>query len=226
MNSIRLETISKYFNQGDRVADIGCDHGYLGVYALKRGVSLLQLVDNKKGPLQSAVNNLAKELKKDNNPEIIFTLSSGLNNLDKRINKIAICGMGGHLIIEILEEHIELTKKFDLIILQANSKAKELREFLSINHFEIISEEIVFEKGKFYEIIVSKYIFQAAFLSETDCYFGPILRLKRSHNFIKKYLERLKTLEHLINTYSLSLVKKKTFLKEIYMIRKELNDES
>ena len=37
--SDRLLACAAFVNPGDRVADVGCDHGYLGIYLLKRNIA-------------------------------------------------------------------------------------------------------------------------------------------------------------------------------------------
>ena len=37
--STRLLACCNYVNQGDRVADVGCDHGYLGIHLLTQGIA-------------------------------------------------------------------------------------------------------------------------------------------------------------------------------------------
>ena len=37
--SNRLLACCGYVKPGDRVADVGCDHGYLGIYLLKNGIA-------------------------------------------------------------------------------------------------------------------------------------------------------------------------------------------
>jgi hypothetical protein len=38
--SDRLASCCRFVNPGDRVADIGCDHGYLGIYLLKNNIDV------------------------------------------------------------------------------------------------------------------------------------------------------------------------------------------
>ena len=47
MLSIRLQQVLKYISSDDYVADIGCDHGYLTIAAIEKGVKFVQLIDNK-----------------------------------------------------------------------------------------------------------------------------------------------------------------------------------
>ena len=59
--SARLAACCNFIRPGDRVADIGCDHGYLGIYLLKNGIAASVIAaDLREGPLQSAVKNSEK----------------------------------------------------------------------------------------------------------------------------------------------------------------------
>ena len=59
--SSRLLTCCNYVNQGDRVADIGCDHGYLGIHLLKSGIAQsIIAADINEQPLHSATVNATK----------------------------------------------------------------------------------------------------------------------------------------------------------------------
>ena len=50
--STRLLACCSFINPGDRVADIGCDHGYLGIYLLKNGLAKSVIAaDINRGPL-------------------------------------------------------------------------------------------------------------------------------------------------------------------------------
>ena len=98
---IRLNAALNWIDCNDLLADVGCDHGYLAIEALKKGVPFVQLIDNKEGPLNVAVSNLRKY---DYDSKTKFTLSSGLLDLDQKVTCVAILGMGGELISQILED--------------------------------------------------------------------------------------------------------------------------
>ena len=56
--SDRLKACADFVAPGDRVADIGCDHGYLGIYLLTQGIARSMIEsDINEGPLQSALRN-------------------------------------------------------------------------------------------------------------------------------------------------------------------------
>ena len=183
----RLEIISSFIDKNDSLADIGCDHGYLGIMALNKGVNYVQFIDNKIGPLSSAKVNCENI----NNDKIEFTLSSGLNDLNSQVDTIAICGMGGELIVDILKADLNKAKNLKKMILQPNKNEAKLREFLFSNGFIIIDEEIVYDKEKYYEIIIAQHSANKCFYNDLDIKYGPYLRIKKSNVFIDKWNKKL-----------------------------------
>ena len=115
MDSKRLKTVSSFLRENDYFADIGCDHGLLALYAFELGIRRMQLIDNKEGPLNQAKTNLAHLA---DQCDITFTLSDGLTSLKPDIEVIAICGMGGKLISDILKRDLEKAKSLKRLILQ------------------------------------------------------------------------------------------------------------
>ena len=101
INMKRLEAIIKFINQDDIVADIGCDHGYLGIYLLKNAkASFVYAGDINQGPLQSAVSNAEKYGVED---KISFFLSDGLKSFPRDFDTAVCAGMGADTIVSILE---------------------------------------------------------------------------------------------------------------------------
>ena len=79
--SSRLEAACRFVNPNDRVADIGCDHGYLGIYLLKNNIaSHVYACDINEGPLNAAVFNAEKYGVRD---KIQFFLSDGVKNVPR-----------------------------------------------------------------------------------------------------------------------------------------------
>lgn len=179
--SKRLQKVLDFVDVRDKVADIGADHGYLVIAMRNMGVETLQVVENKIGPLERAKSNLSDF---DN---IVFSLSDGISDLDKNIDTVTICGMGGLNIVEILNNNLDTAKSLKKIIMQANSKCFELREFLFSNGFNILDEEMVEDNGKHYEIIVARYENFQQNISYEQLFFGPILMEKKTKVFIDYY---------------------------------------
>ena len=179
--SKRLQTVLEFIDVKDKVADIGADHGYLVIAMRELGVEFLQVVENKKGPLERAKQNLGDF---DN---VIFSLSDGISDLNLNIDTVTICGMGGLNIVEILNNNLDTAKRLNKIVMQANSKTFELRQFLNDNGFSIDEEEIVKDGDKYYEIVVSSYKGLQEKISYHELLFGPILLKKKSKIFVEYY---------------------------------------
>ncbi len=209
--SKRIKKIIEYIDENDRVADIGCDHGYLGIGCLDKGVTFIQNVDNKIGPLNSARKNLSK-YKNDN---ILFTLSDGLNDLDPAVDTVVISGMGGDLITKIVLGNLNKTKQLKKLIIVAHSKVCFLREQLT-KYFSIVEEDLVEDNGKIYEIIIFDPNQQQDYSYE-DYLLGPILRDKNNDLFIKKINKRLAEID-LIKKQ----VKKEEIIFEAQILLKEI----
>ena len=60
--SDRLLACAGFVDRGSRVADIGCDHGYLGIYLQKNNIASHVIAsDINEGPLNAAVFNGGKQ---------------------------------------------------------------------------------------------------------------------------------------------------------------------
>jgi tRNA (adenine22-N1)-methyltransferase len=201
---IRLNAALDWIDCNDLLADVGCDHGYLAIEALKKGVPFVQLIDNKEGPLNVAISNLKKYnycLKSK------FTLSSGLLDLDQKVTCVAILGMGGELISQILEDGKIKSNNVEKFILEANTKISFLREYLFNNNYEIISEKIVKENNKYYELILCKKTNESIKYDIYDLMFGPVLRKEKSPLFIEKWTKVLNDYKRIIENSSLKPIK-------------------
>ena len=77
--STRLLACADFISPGDRVADVGCDHGYLGIYLLTNGIASSVIAsDVNELPLQSARVNSRKYGVAD---KMRFFLSDGVRNI-------------------------------------------------------------------------------------------------------------------------------------------------
>ena len=144
--SNRLKACCQYVRPGDRVADIGCDHGYLGIHLLQSGIASKVIAsDVKEGPLHSAVVNARKFGVQD---RISFYLSDGARNIPRDFDCMVCAGMGADTMISILEAAPWLRDSKYRLILQCQSKRPELRKYLAQAGFSI-SRETLAQDGKF-----------------------------------------------------------------------------
>ena len=171
--SDRLLACAKFVKNGDRVADIGCDHGYLSIHLLANGIaSHCIAADINEGPLQSAMRNarkfgVAKQME--------FCRSDGLRNLPQDFDCMVCAGMGGDTMIHILEDAPWLKNGNYRMILQCQSKTPMLRRYLSESGWEI-TRETVLRDGRFlYTIMEVIYNPECPKLTLGESYFSPAL---------------------------------------------------
>ena len=147
----RLELIASLTKGSKKLLDIGCDHAYSIIYAIKNyGVEYGIASDINDGPLENAKNNIKLNNLDD---KIKIVKSDGLKNINEEFDTLIISGMGGNLIINILEDSLSKIKNKKLII-EANSDNYLVRKYLTSNNFKIIDEYAFYDSDKYYEVDV------------------------------------------------------------------------
>ena len=148
---LRLRTIGDLISSGEKVADIGADHGILELYLVGK-IPDIQIVaiENKEGPYENLKQTLSG-LK-----GVRLSLSDGLTSVDKKVTTIVLAGMGGLNIKKILDEAPQKLQHIDKIIIDAH-RDKDIARKTIVNYgFKIEKEIIVFEENKFY--IISEFV--------------------------------------------------------------------
>ena len=175
--STRLLVCAGFVNQGDRVADIGCDHGYLSIHLLVNGIAASVIAaDINEGPLQSAVNNAEKYGVRE---KIAFFLSDGVQNIPRDFDTLVCAGMGADTMISILEAAPWLRSDSYRLILQCQSKRPTLRRYLSDMGWRITRETLV-KEGKFFYPIMEITYEPGHPLTAVQCYITPALMAENS----------------------------------------------
>ena len=173
----RLSSVGKFVRQGAVFADIGTDHGYLPLALLRDEIiERAVLADINEGPLNSAKENAREAGLLD---KCTFHLGDGARELSGLgITDVAIAGMGGELIVDIIKNAPHLHSESTRLILQPMSHQYDLRRYLSENGFSIICEDYSYSQRKYYVTIVAEYTGKGQALSETEAYFGEEKFLK------------------------------------------------
>ena len=171
--SSRLLACAGFVSPGDRVADIGCDHGYLGIYLLTKGIAKSVIAsDINEGPLQSAMRNAHKY---GVGRDMTFYLSNGARSIPRDFDTLVCAGMGGDTMVSILEGAPWLKSDAYRLILQCQSKTPMLRQYLSRQGWRI-TEESVLRDGKFlYTVMEVSYQPDYPRLEAFECYFPPAI---------------------------------------------------
>ena len=134
------------------IADIGCDHGYVAMELVRSNICRHVIaMDINRGPLDRARQNIADY---DMQEYIETRLSDGVSALQEgEVEGIVCAGMGGRLVISILEQGKELVGAMKQVILQPQSELAEVRRYLRKNGFLIDREECIYEDGKYYPMM-------------------------------------------------------------------------
>lgn len=148
----RLACIAAQVTVGNRVADIGTDHGYLPIYLVQNSIAPKVIAcDVNQMPLESAQRNIALY---GCSQQIETRLSDGLRGLSPgEVDTVVIAGMGGLLIQDILEASKEIAHNVQLI-LQPMQGRPELRKYLVANGYQIQRDLLVEEEHRIYEVLV------------------------------------------------------------------------
>ena len=195
--SKRLQACCALIAPGDRVADIGCDHGYLGIYLLSNNIaSYVIAADINQMPLDSAFRNAGKFGVRD---RMQFCLSDGARNIPRNFDVMVCAGMGADTIISILEAVPWLKQNSYRLVLQCQSRTPVLRQYLS-RHGWCITEESVLRDGRFlYTVMDVRWQPECAELSIGQSYFPPALTKKPSPELPEYYRQTVFRLQRAVS---------------------------
>lgn len=203
--------------QGQVLADVGTDHGYISIYLVqeqicKRAIAL----DIRRGPLERAKEHIRQYGLEE---KITTRLSDGVQALeDGEADCMIAAGMGGALTIHIMEDGAKKIAGMKECILQPQSEIARVRDYLWKHNYTIAEEAIVLEDGKFYpmmRIIPGMHQEIEPELYELYAQFGQFL-LQNKDPVLRQYAEKeLKTRQQLIERLQEQLDKNAERLNEL-----------
>lgn len=150
--SSRLSQVAHMVSAGKRLADVGTDHGYIPVYLVKNQIIPSALaMDLRSGPLERAKEHVAQYQLQE---KIECRLSDGFANCSAdEFDCAVIAGMGGELMIHILDAKKEIMDANKEFILQPQSEIDKVRRYVHSRGYKIEAEEFLFDGGKYYTIM-------------------------------------------------------------------------
>lgn len=218
--SNRLQHAAAMVTPGNRLADVGTDHGYVPIYLIQKEIIPSAIaMDINAGPLERAKEHIAQY---GLGGYIQTRQSDGVASLKpQETDSILIAGMGGGLVIHILTEGKEVCTNAKELVLQPQSELERVRRFLDENGYVMDKEDMVFEDGKFYPMMRVHY--EKEHVADADelsyLYGGHLLDSK--NEVLEQYLNQEKRIYEGIYQ---NLVKRddslkiKTRLKEVEQI--------
>jgi len=189
--SNRLLAVASFVSEGNILADVGTDHGYIPIYLMQeQRIPRAIAMDINAGPLQRAKEHI--DLYGLNN-YIETRLSDGVAALTPgEVDTVLVAGMGGGLVMHILEEGKEVCRQAKELVLQPQSELERVRAYLWSKGYVILEEDMVLEDEKFYPMM--RVVYQDAVHTESAnnllfCRYGKHL-LEQKHAVLKEYLMR------------------------------------
>ena len=183
--SKRLTAAAHMVTKGSRLADVGCDHGYIPIALVTEGhVPYAVAMDVNQGPLERARQNIEQFAAAQ---YIETRLSDGVAALRPgEVDSIIIAGMGGNLMMRILEDGRDVLKETKEMILQPQSEIAGVRRYLQEHGYQILDEEMVLEDGKYYMMMK---VIHGHMEYEKEIFFeyGKIL-LEKQHPVLREFL--------------------------------------
>ena len=216
--STRLLACCSFVDPGDIVADIGCDHGYLGIHLLKSSIAKsIIAADVNEQPLQSAMRNAIKFGVKN---KMTFYLSNGVGSIPRDFICMVCAGMGADTMISILDAAPWLKDGRYRLILQCQSRRPELRKYLYDSGYRILRETLA-QDGKFIYPVMEVIYAPAEPLPPGGYHITPAL-LESGSPLLPDFYQRVKSgIETTVTGLRRSGSEK---LPEFEAILKELNE--
>ncbi|WP_316245511.1 tRNA (adenine(22)-N(1))-methyltransferase [Gorillibacterium timonense] len=154
MLSTRLSAIAAKIPAGSRLADIGSDHALLPVSLAENGTIARGIAGEvNPGPYEAA----QRQVREAGVGKLIdVRKGDGLSVLTPgEVDVISIAGMGGSLIVSILEAHPDRLEGVNRLVLQPNVGEDQVRKYFLTHNWILSSEELLEEDGKLYEVLTA-----------------------------------------------------------------------
>ena len=188
MGSVRLSKLVSLIPSCDLLADVGCDHGYVGIQALRLGkAKRVAFADISRPSLNKAKSNCPQEY----DSVVSFHCQDGLGAINADCAIIA--GMGGLEIISILQSAMYLPGK---LVLQPMRNQRDVRVYLTADYE--IDTDIKFFDGKYYDVIVCKKSDKPTQLTTLELEFGKSNLIEPSKDFVNFLQLELKKLNKIL----------------------------
>lgn len=177
--SSRLAMVVALLPKGRRLIDIGTDHAYLPIIAVKRNrFEQAVAADIRPGPLAVADRNIRRFNCMD---RVTTALSNGLGAFDCRPGDVVVmAGLGGLEMIDILTDAPD---RWPMLVLQPQKSDPALRAYLSGTGYQIQEEALCSDDRRLYVAMVAEMTSDGAPISPVDQYIGPRLRANRPSHF-------------------------------------------
>lgn len=192
----RLKAVADMLEKCECFLDVGTDHAYLPAYIVEKGVAKRAIAsDINPNPLKNALKTLEEEGLES---KIELRLSAGFENIrENEAEQIAVAGMGGIMIAEMIENTAWLKNPDLHLVLQPMTHFELVRKALHSNGFEIDREVTVSEGERAYLVMSARYSGEVSEKPPYWFYFGDLLKSeKESDKMIVRKIKKTLSLKN------------------------------
>lgn len=207
--SKRMQSVADMIQPCDAVGDIGCDHAFVSIYLVEqRRAKRVIASDVRRGPIAIAKRNIEAMNLPD---QIEIRMGDGLDTIvPGEVNAVVLAGMGGMLMIDILERGEEVVTRCDQLVLQPQSDIEKVRRYLVEKGYHLADEQMLIDAGKYYNLLdvrvhemVQKDEYDCSKLADDWCYMYGGSLLRKKDPVLRSWLvKRRDTTAGLINSLS------------------------
>ncbi len=167
----RMKCICSLVTKNGSVCDVGTDHAFVPIELVKSGqIKRAVITDISRPSLEKGLQNVHKNGLSELIEGICCDGTSGVDI--SYISDVIIAGMGGELILSIIDADPRLKNKNIQLILQPMSRAEELRKYLFKHGFETSKEVRVYSEGRLYTVISARFTGKNTVCSAKNIYLG------------------------------------------------------
>lgn len=205
----RLKKIIEMIPKCSRLMDVGSDHGYIAVEAVRKGIADKAIAtDISAASLQKSIDHITLHRL---NAKVETRVGDGLEIAFAKdgIDVIVIAGMGGYLIASILKAAEDLLAETNpLLIVQPVQDADYLRQTLWMRGYTFEQESIVLSRKKYYQIFAIRFhvnprspldlpeIPNSVMEEDRSCYLSYLDALIQKYSLVSQRLSYAKETPH------------------------------
>ena len=207
--SKRMQSVADMIQPCDAVGDIGCDHAFVSIYLVEqRRAKRVIASDVRRGPIAIAKRNIEAMNLSD---QIEIRMGDGLDTIvPGEVNAVVLAGLGGMLMIDILERGEEVVTRCDQLVLQPQSDIEKVRRYLVEKGYHLADEQMLIDAGKYYNLLdvrvhemEQKDEYDCSKLADDWCYMYGGSLLRKKDPVLRSWLvKRRDTTAGLINSLS------------------------
>lgn len=198
----RLRMVADLLRDGRPFADIGTDHAYLPVSMVMAGrAPYAAACDVGEGPLANAAKTVEKYGLSD---KVSLVLCSGFEDPSLlSYTDFCMAGMGGNLMTDLLDAAPFLQREGTHLVLQPQSHAEDVRDWLYRHGFSILRETATRDNDRVYIALEAAYTGERKEPTLAESYLGELPKSASPYKYdhFRTVLHRLTTRREALSAY-------------------------